>query len=286
MKKKLLLLLILFIIFLIYVGLRYFLLNQQNVYGRLKVVSSPKASIFLNNLAIGRTPFEDKVKEGEYILKLIPEGMATEAASWQGKINIYKNSLTYVDRELGSSDLTSSGVVFMIKKMEAKPKKPNLGEIEIETEPPGAIVYLDNEEKGVAPLILTEVEMGDHELHVYNPGFFRRTQKINVDPGYRVIGRFKLAIDPSQRKIEENKQKDKESTESAKTKKTYVIVMETPTGWLRVREGPNISSSEEAKVKPKDKFELLEEENGWYKIEYEQGKEGWISSQYAEKIEE
>jgi uncharacterized protein YgiM (DUF1202 family) len=290
MRKKLVLLLTLVLLFVAYVVFRYFILNQQSVYGRLKVLSSPTASIFLNNLAVGKTPFEDKVKEGEYMLKLIPEGIATDTASWQGKINIYKNSLTYVDRELGSSDLTSAGAIFTTTKMTTKPRQSDYGEIELETEPAGSIVYLDNDEKGIAPLLLADVVMGDHELSVFTPGFFRRTQKINVDSGYRVIAKFKLAIDQSQTQLIQGKKKgeeeDKEATESAGIQKTYVIVNDTPTGWLRVREGPFISASESAKVKPKDKFELLEEKNGWYKINYEKDKEGWISSQYAEKKEE
>lgn len=286
MKKKLLLLLFLFFAFGIFVLVRYFFSKRENSYGRLRVQASPVASIFLNNLAIGRTPFEDKVKVGEYILKLIPEGIATDTASWQGKIKIYENSLTYVDRELGSSDITSAGSIFSITKMLVKPKQANFGEIEVETEPTRAIVYLDNDEKGITPLILTDVPAGDHELSVFAPGFFRRSQKINVDAGYRVIAQFKLAVDQSQKKVEIKEQEEKKTTESAQTKKTYVEVLDTPTGWLRVRSEPSINASEAARVKPKDKFELLEEQNGWYKINYEKDREGWISSQYAKKVEE
>ena len=64
--------------------------------------------------------------------------------------------------------------------MEKSPRG-NTGEIEVETEPTGAIVYLDNDDKGVAPLILTDVPSGTHELSVFLPGFSRRTQKINID---------------------------------------------------------------------------------------------------------
>lgn len=284
MKKKLLLLLILVVIFLTYIIFKYLVTKNQAHYGRIKILSSPAATVFINSLAVGKTPFEEKLKEGEYLIKLIPEGTATESASWQGKIKIYRNSLTYVDRQLGTSDLTSSGAVFMIRKMDQRPKKSNLGEIEVETEPAGAIVYLDNDEKGVAPLILADVPMGDHELSVFYPGFFRRSQKINVDPGFRVIAQFKLAMDPSQKKIEIPEKK--ETTTEAKTKKIFVVIKDTPTGWLRVRDGPSITASETAKVKPNEKFELLEEKDGWYKINYAPQKEGWVYSQYATKQEE
>ena len=62
-----------------------------------------------------------------------------------------------------------------------------------------------------------------------------------------------------------------------------VVVKGTPAGWLRVREEASSSSKELARVDEGDEFTLLEEKNGWYKIAYEQGKEGWISGQYAEK---
>lgn len=285
MKKKLILLLVLIFLFGGFIFIRYFILNQKAQSGKLKVFSSPSTSIFLNNTFVGKTPFEDEKEEGEYILKLIPEGTATDTASWQGKVRVYKNTLTYVDRELGSSDLTSSGVVFSVAKMEKKPENRDSGQIEIETEPAGAIVYLDNDEKGVSPLLIGNVLKGEHEISIFHPGFFRRTEKINVDPGYKVIGSFKLAIDPSQQQVEELGE-EKEATESAQAKKTFVVVQDTPTGWLRVREGPSLSSSESAKVNPGDKFELLDEEAGWYKIEYEETKQGWVSSRYSEKAEE
>ncbi len=171
---------------------------------------------------MGRTPFESKYKVGEYILKLIPEGTATEAVSWTGKIRVNKNALTYVNRELGSSDITSSGEIFTTSKMEKSPKNSGYGEIYVETEPEGAIVTLDNDEKGVAPLLMENVLRGDHELAVFMPGFFRRTQKINVDPGYRVNAYFKLAIDESQRIATPTPAVGKEASPSAQVgKKIY-----------------------------------------------------------------
>lgn len=287
MKGKLILLTVLILAFGIFVLVRFFILDKQNAFGRIKIVSSPVSSVFVDNLAVGKTPFEQKYKVGEYMFKLIPEGTATDTASWQGKVKIYKNALTYVNRELGSSDVTSAGEIFTTSKMEKPPKSGDLGEIYVETEPQGAIIYLDNDEKGVASLTLSDVLKGDHELSVFMPRFLRRTQKINVDPGYKVSAEFKLAIDLSQKSTESAKVTGgKESTASAKAKKTSIVVKDTPTGFLRVREEPSLSASEEAQVKPGDTFSLIEEQSGWYKIEYEKGKEGWVYSQYAEKKEE
>lgn len=62
-----------------------------------------------------------------------------------------------------------------------------------------------------------------------------------------------------------------------------VIIEETETGWLRVREGPGKAYPEITKVFPGESYPLLEEAKEWYKIELEVGKEGWISAKYASK---
>lgn len=281
MKGKLILLTILLVIFAIFIVTKFFILDNQSTLGKLKIISSPTTSVFIDNVAIGRTPFEDKYKVGEFILKLIPEGNATETASWQGKIKIYKNALTYVNRELGSSDITSAGEIFTVSKMEKSPKSSKYGEIYVETEPTGAIVYLNNEEKGVAPLILADIIQGEQELSVFMPGFFRRTQKVNVVGGYRINASFKLAVDQSQTPPTKPNG-EKEATPGATVEKTYVLIKDTPTGWLRVREEPTLNASESGRVNPGDKFPLLEEQEGWYKIKIAT-MEGWISSTYSEK---
>ena len=293
MKSKLSLLLILVLLFIGFVGVRFFILDKQNEYGKMKIISSPTASIFLNSTFIGKTPFEDKYKVGDYLLKLIPETTATDTASWNGKINIYKNSLTYVNRELGSSDIASAGEIFTTTKMTKKPKNAESGEIYVETEPQGAIVTLDGDEKGVAPALMENVSRGDHELSVFMPGFFRRTQKINVDSGFRVNAAFKLAIDQSSSFAKEPDDKTKSASSSATTSnKTYVTIRDNPQGLLRVRVDGAIDATESARIKPGEKYEFLEEKTGWFKIKYNDNKDGlvsgeftdgWVSSEYSAK---
>ena len=288
MKKKLFFLFILVLIFGVFVFIRFFYLNKKDETGVLKIISSPNTSIFINNVATGATPYEGRHPVDEYIIKLIPEGTATETASWSGKVSVYKNALTYISRELGSSDINSAGEIFTIIKMEDPPTNAQFGEIYVETEPQGSIVYLDNDEKGVSPAIMKDIPKGDHELSISMPGFFSRTRKINIDAGYKVNAYIKLAIDESQKKLLEEKKK-KEATDSAQLKKKEVVVIKnTPSGWLRVREEPSITASEAAQVNEDEKYDILEEKSGWYKIEYDQEneKQGWISGEYAIKQEE
>lgn len=285
MKGKLILLTVLLIGFAVFVFVKFYILDVQNAFGKIKITSFPVASVFVDNLAVGKTPFEQKFKVGEFMVKLIPEGTATDTASWQGKVKVYKNALSFINRELGSSDLTSAGEIFTVTRMKESVKVPNTGEIYVETEPLGALVYLDNDEKGVSSLELQDVPKGDHELSVYMPKFMRRTQKINVNTGFRVNAVFKLAIDQNAAALipTETPKADNAASESAAVSTSKVVIGETPTGFLRVRAGPSVNASESARVNPGDQFDLLEEDKGWYKIEYEKGKQGWVYSQYASK---
>ena len=284
-KVKFYLIAILLIIFLGFFGVRFFFFDISNREGRIKIISSPSASIFIDNKAIGKsTPFEEKIKPGEYLIKLIPEGEATSTASWQDKVHVYNNSLTYVNRELGFSDITSSGEILTSTPMKEKPKKKNSGELYIETDPTGAIIKFDNDEKGFAPLLMTDVLNGSHELSVLLPGFFPKTEKINIDTGYRVNAFFKLAVDQSQKTQKENKASDSADIENTAVKQK-IEVSDTEVGYLRVRKDANIYSEEVFRVNPKDVFEVIEEKSGWYKIEYEKDKQGWVSSLYVTKVE-
>lgn len=286
-RGKIILFTTLLFIFILFVFAKYFYLDKKNESGQLKVISSPEASLFIDNVAVSKTPFEGRYKIGEYLIKLIPEGSVTDTASWQRRVKIYKNSLTYINRELGTTDITSAGEIFFPTKIDTPPKVPNTGEISIETDPSGAIVKLDNDEKGVASLILSDVPKGTHEINIYLPGFFPRTQKINVVEGYRVNAIFKLAIDLSQKQATPSSELN--SKTSAKTVQGSTLfsvkIKDTPTGFLRVRADASISASEEAQVKPGKIFDVLEEKSSWYRISYEPNKDGWVSSEYTEKVQ-
>ena len=65
-----------------------------------------------------------------------------------------------------------------------------------------------------------------------------------------------------------------------------VKILPTGVGWLRVRSEPSLSASEVTKVNVGEKFLFLEERVGWVKIKLTDGREGWVSSDYVEKLQE
>jgi uncharacterized protein YgiM (DUF1202 family) len=118
---------------------------------------------------------------------------------------------------------------------------------------------------------------------VKSAGYQDRIMNISTLLGYQLTVFAKLA---------------KSSSESAAlaaaptpAPKTFVLILKTPTGFLRVRTLPGTAGEEIAQVKPGDKFPYLgtDEASGWYKIQYEgvqpglpNGIIGWVSNQYAQ----
>ena len=155
----------------------------------LKVNSTPTATIILDNKDIGKTPYEDKVTPGEYTIKLIPESTVESAVSWEEKIKLNPNLLTYVNRDLGESELTSGGEVLTLEKISGKE-----AQIAVVSTPDGATISLSGEEKGTTPKVLEGIEPGNYELIVSSSGFASRTVKVKTTSGYKLTASFQLAI--------------------------------------------------------------------------------------------
>ena len=272
-------------------GVRFFLSQPRGESAGLKVTSTPTASIFLDGKNIGRTPYEDKLEPGEYTIKLIPEITSGQTVSWQGKITLRPNLLTFVNRELGTTDLASGGEVLSLEKSSG-----NETELAVFSTPEGATIELDGQDQGTAPLSLKNIKTGDHELVVSSAGFQDRPLKIRSTAGYKLIADIQLALAGLGATKDTDATSTTEPTGTAKTTGTQakptgaagassVTILDTPTGFLRVRVEPSTSASESGRVEPGETFPLIEEQSGWYKIEYEAKKEGWISNRYAEKTE-
>lgn len=300
MKKKLLIVIALVVLFVLFIFVRFFILDRQNANGKIKILSSPAATVFIDNVAVGKTPYEaNNQKVGEYEIKLIPDEKDKNTVTWQGKIPVYKNTLTYISRELGTSELTSAGEILTVVEMKEKPNG-STGEILIETEPAGAIVYLDNDEKGVAPIVLQDVPEGDHELAVYLPGFFRRAQKIRVEKGYQVKAQFKLALDQTHKSLQDaldaerkeasaeakvKEEAKKDAAEEEETTGSLIEILDTEVGYLNVRSEPSVNGEQVTQVNPGEQYEYTEQRNGWYNIILDDGTEGWVSGDYVTEVE-
>lgn len=246
----------------------------------IQIESIPRATVFLNGREVGTTPYQnEEIEPGEIDLKLVPE--ATDAAEWERRLTVNPNTRVFVNKKFASEREKEELEIIYLEKTRSKEKAGLI----LTSIPDGVAVTVDGEMRGFAPLNLEEIGAGDHRLGISHPGYRSKELLVRALAGYRLVIEVKLAQEEEKREEESEKESEKEVPQE-ELEKPYVIIGDTPTGWLRVRMGPSLGATEAAKVNPGEKYPLLDEEGGWYKIRYQQDKEGWISSRYAKKVEE
>jgi hypothetical protein len=282
--------------------------------GELKVSSNPSATVFINNQSVGKTPYDGKHPAGQYTLKLVPESTVGTIVSWEGQVSVNASLLTYVNRDLADSDVTSSGDMLTLESIAGKG-----AEISVVSTPDGAMVTIDGKERDVTPLVIRDLPAGSYDVSVSAIGAVARTLKIKTTAGYKLNAVFNLAStggtagsaspsplaltspspsggspNPSASTLPKGSVSPKPSASGSgghttPPAKPYVEILDTPTGFLRVRDTAGSGADEVGRVNPGEFYSLLDEQTvsgtPWYKIEYVTGKEGWVSGQYAKKTE-
>ncbi len=296
MKQKVFFLIASIVLIIVVGAVIHYLGTRGPKTGELRVESQPDASIFLDDKNIGKTPFRDKIDVGDYTLKLVPNSTTSELNSWEGKVSVGQNLLTYVNANLSESDLTTAVDEVWLEKITSK-----TSELSVTTNPDGATVLVDDVVKGVTPLSLQDITTGDHDISITNTGFLTRTLKIKTTPGYRLIASFKLALSPGSpapdtgttasvsatpvSNVLPGSTASSSASQQPDPPKPFVIIKDTPTGFLRVRMDASVSASEAARVNPGDKFTIVDDKDGWYEIKYDGTNTGWVSGQYTQKVQ-
>ena len=248
----------------------------------LRIDSFPRTTIFLNDKQISPAPYlGEGLTPGEYKLKLVPTGGVNGTfVSWETKIKLTGGTLTYVSRNLGSTEELSGGQTLMLEKLALSDSK----ELAVVSNPDGASVTVDGQDEGKASIILHNLSVGDHDIVVSLPGHSDQVIHGRIIGGYRLnvivkLGELPSGVEntasPSARSTA-----DLVSTQSGQIAKPYVVIKETEVGFLRVRTDPNLNATEEARVKPGEKYALLSETSGWVKIKLPT-LFGWVSDQYV-----
>lgn len=60
-----------------------------------------------------------------------------------------------------------------------------------------------------------------------------------------------------------------------------LIIANTPAGWANVRSGPGLQNSIVGKVNNGEKYNILEQQNEWYRIKLTTGSEAWVIKKYT-----
>jgi hypothetical protein len=268
-------------------GIFFFLLFQYVVKSRsqkgaLQVTSSPESKVYLNDTYLGQTPLckceaSDMLQTGDYTIKLVP--IDKNLSEFQEKVTISEAVLTVVDRKFGKNSL-SEGSIISLSPLASKKKI----ELLVASFPQGSTVLLDNNSIGSAPILYKNPTESDHVLKVRKNGYKEKTVRIRTPLGYKLTVAVYLGIDPdgSQEAVVSSAPSSSSPTPPASAK---VVILSTPTGFLRVRASSSVGAAEVARVNPGETYTVSSEQPGWFEIKLTDGKTGWISSDYARKQE-
>lgn len=265
MVKKTIFTILIFISFLI-LGVRfgaaplidYFKLRER---GGIRVQSNVGAKVYLDSIEVGTTPYQvENLSIGEKRVEV-----KSEEGSWSGYVKVNPGTLTVINRELSKNVATSSGEIITLEK--------GRGAVII-SNPSGAELEIDSKRIGVTPLQIEELGEGEHIFILTHSNYLKRSITAIANSGYKLNLTIDLALSEA------------DLTKIATTPiQTFpsVTVKSTPTGFLRLRSRPSVSSSEVGRVTPGEELILLEELPNWSRIRTEKGIEGYVSSAYVEK---
>ncbi len=254
--------------------------------GGIFVDSNPASSVYINGNLVGKTPYSGTYETGQINLKLVPEIADRSLVPYETKVTLISKIQTVIRREFGKSEEESSGDVISFEK-----EGGSAPTLVVVSTPDNAQVSIDGVPRGFAPYKTSSISPAQHQITVKSPGYMDRIMSVKPLAGYRLTVFVKLGKGESS--IDGNTPTPS-PTPSAESK-VYVLISQTPTGFLRVRTEPGTKGKEIAEVKPGEKYQFLEEDpvTGWYKIQYQEPKpglpngiQGWVSGQYAKKVDE
>ena len=227
----------------------------------ISVLSQPsEATVYLDGKEVGKTPFEDKnLAVKDYTIK-VEKG----EASWQGKVKLTPGTMSIVNRDLAKEKSQSAGEILTLDRGAG---------ITVISNPSDADIEIDGKSLGKTPITIN-INSGEHVVLVSHANFLKRSIRANLPDSFNLTVSVDLALSEADLTI---------ISAPVITQTLEVKVLQTPTGFLRVRDKPSLLGKEIAQVKPGDTLILLEEQGSWDRIRLPDDTEGYVSSVYVEK---
>ena len=128
--------------------------------GKLEVTSKPaKAQVLLDGNVVGATPYSTELEEGKYTLRLEHPGFTPQ-----------EQPVVVTSGETASVDL----------QLTALP-----GGIQVNTNPEGAVVILNDQRRGLTPCRISDLKPGIYELRVEKAGYDPEEKTLEVTSGFQ-----------------------------------------------------------------------------------------------------
>ncbi len=261
----------------------------------IQITAHPDANVVINGKPVGKTPYyTENSKPG---LSTIQMTAIDSGQAWESKVNLIGGTLTTVHREFGATPDKSHSYTLYFEKL-ANSKESSVNVISM---PPSTTVSVDGKPQGFTPLSI-DLPAGPHVFAFTSPGFEDKIVNAATQEGYRLNLNLTMAtmeivpipaptatpsatITPTPTKTTTSITPLPKQASSSATTKPYIEILDTPTGWLKVRETASVAGAELAKVNPGDSFPYKDASaSGWFKIEYLSGKVGFVSSQYSKLV--
>lgn len=237
----------------------------------IKITASPEAKVYINGKDAGSTPYENRsLSSGTIELTLITE----KNQQWSKKIRLQNNTTTVISWNFSENNEESSGYILYLENTGQEDKVGLL----VNAIPDKTAVLINNDFQTYSPTRLDNIGFGDKNIRLSYPGYN------SIEISTKDVRGYQLVIDAvlgKQKMIDNNIPPPQDNNETIGIQK-YATIKTTETGWLRVRESYSATSSEVAKVQPKEKYKIIEQKEDWIKIDLGNGAAGWISTKYAD----
>lgn len=288
MKRLIFLLIPIVLMTIIVFGVIQLFILQDKNNGAIQVTSHPTSKVYIDGKYLGNTPLcrcegKNMIHNGEYNLRLVP--IDSNLQEFQERVSINKGVLTVVDETFGKGASSEGSTISLLQLSDKQAI-----ELLVVSFPDKAQVFIDENLQGNTPLHVTDTTDSDHTIRLKREGYKDKNVRIRTPVGYKLTATIYLGL-PS----EENTgivpaptalaqpSATPSATLSPANKSGKVVILQTPNGFLRVRQEPSLTASEIARVSTGLTFDLLDETTGWYKIRLESGLIGWISADYTKK---
>lgn len=255
-------------------------------------VGDVPAQVFLNGQYVADTPFLDKqLQPGLFQIKIQP--FDDQLSSVETQLQLRRGILSVVSWQLGDSPQSSGGIT-----LELEPIDGQAAAISIVTQPAQAIIGFSDQDNVFAPLVLDEVEPGEHQVTISLPGYEQQQHTVNLVRGHRLLVTTKLAQltqlsdpptvvenEPATTTESSNNTSYEELPTSPNTSQNVTIL---PTNFfqsgrevLRVRTEPSLSGAELGFAEVGESYPLVTTQDEWLQIEIG-GELGWVSSRFGQ----
>jgi PEGA domain len=267
------------------------------------VKSNPAGNVFINDKEVGVSPYQDEnMAPGSYTVRI-----KSESGEWtSNKIRILENTIYNINRELAVNSSEQAGENVSIEKGKG---------ITVVTLPSQVEVSLDGQKQGNTPYLIPSASEGEHEILLTKEGYVSRKIKIRARDDYKIVIEAQLkkegtaTTQPSPTAAPSSTASASPSAKATATAKASasvtpkasasatpkasvaastapgantVTILDTPTGWLRVRDKAGIEGKEIAKVNTNESFPYEEQlDSGWTLIVMADGTKGYVASRYV-----